>query len=131
MFLSADIPHAGYLTTFGPCVSNLNFCVTDILQAKSLLESEGILPAIEIPMSTPGKERPPGYYFTAMDKLGFDLRNVMVTASAIANIEELSPGRLARGFEVIAAMLPIATTRSRPGRNESSNSPRQVLPCWQ
>ena len=71
--LSADIPHAGYLAACGPCVSNLNFCVRDIQVAKDLLASEGVLPAMSIPMSTPGKERPPGYYFVAMDKLGFDL----------------------------------------------------------
>lgn len=71
--LGADIPHTGYLARRGPCVSNLTFCVDDIANARVLLEREGMLPALLIPMSTPGRERPPGYYFTAMEQLGFDL----------------------------------------------------------
>lgn len=71
--LSADIPHAAYLAAFGPCLSNLNFCVRDIEDARQRLAAAGIVPAMTIPMSTPGTARPPGYYFVAMDKLGFDL----------------------------------------------------------
>lgn len=71
--LAPDIPHTGYLARRGPCVSNLTFCVDDITNARALLEREGMQPALLIPMSTPGRERPSGYYFTAMEQLGFDL----------------------------------------------------------